>query len=105
MKADIRAFAPPKLTDAKGNPHPAIAAIKAMYDGKAREDQQKTALAFIIDVLAGTYDLSFRPDEAGGERDSNFAEGRRYVGLNLRRIIMRPIEELTGRKPEPKEEP
>lgn len=94
-----RAFAPPRLGTAD-DPHPAIAAIKAMAEGNARADQQKTALAFIIDELAGTYDLSFRPDELGGERDTSFAEGRRYVGLTVRRIIMRPLPDLVGRKPE-----
>jgi len=99
-----RAFAPPDLTDGRGNPHPAVTAIKALESGLARSDQQKTALAFIIDVLAGTYDLSYRPDDLGGERDTAFAEGRRSVGLTLRRIIMRPVDELAGQaKPQEEE--
>jgi len=92
-----RAFAPPALVNAKGDPHPAIAAIKALAEGKARPDQQINALNFILDDLARTYDLSFRPDEAGGDRDTAFAEGRRFVGLQIRRIIMRPFDELTGK--------
>ena len=99
MTADgARAFAPPKLTDAKGNAHPALGAIKAMAKGTARPDQQMTALNFIIDDLARAYDTSYRPDEAGGALDTAFAEGRRFVGLQVRRIIMRPLEELTGKR-------
>jgi hypothetical protein len=71
-----------------------VAAIKALASGLARQDQQKTALDYIVSVLAMTYDLSYRPDELGGERDTSFAEGRRYVGLAIRRMIMLPVDEL-----------
>lgn len=99
MTADpSRAFAAPKLTDAKGNPHPAVGAIKALAKGTARPDQQMTAMNFILEDVCRSFDLSFQPDDAGGERDTAFAEGRRFVGLQLRRIIMRPLEELTGKR-------
>lgn len=78
-------------------PTPIVAALKAFGKGEARPDQQITALNFIIENLAGTYDLSFRPDDKGGERDTAFAEGRKYVGLQLRRVIAQPFETLTGK--------
>lgn len=78
-------------------PSPIVAALKAMGRGEARPDQQITAMNFIIENLAGTYDLSFRPDDKGGERDTAFAEGRKYVGLQLRRVIAQPFETLTGK--------
>jgi hypothetical protein len=85
----------PDLTGVHG---PAIvAAVKALAEGKARDDQQKIVLNYIIDNLAGTYDLSYRPDVDGGARDTAFAEGRRFVGLELRRIISTPHEILTKR--------
>lgn len=56
-----------------------ISAIQALQRGSATADQQKRALDYIIN-LAGTYDLSYRPDNP---RDTDFAEGKRYVGLQL----------------------
>lgn len=77
---------------------PTIAALKALGKGQARPDQQIAAVNFIIETLAGTYDLSFRPDDRGGERDTSFSEGRRFVGLQLRRVIASSFEALTGKK-------
>jgi hypothetical protein len=77
---------------------PTVAALKALGRGQARPDQQITALNFVIERLAGTYDLSFRPDDLGGERDTAFSEGRRFVGLQLRRVFTSPFEVLTGKK-------
>jgi hypothetical protein len=77
-----------------------VAAIKALASGLARADQQKIALDYIVSTLSGTYDLSYRPDELGGERDTSFAEGRRFVGLAIRRMILQPVDELV---PPPKE--
>ena len=94
-KPDLtRAFA---VIPDKEWPSPIVAALKAMGRGEARPDQQITAMNFIIENLAGTYDLSFRPDDKGGERDTAFAEGRKYVGLQLRRVIAQPFETLTGK--------
>lgn len=57
-----------------------IAAVQAMARGEADAAQQARALKWIIEVVAGTYDQSYRPDS---ERDTAFAEGRRFVGLSL----------------------
>lgn len=54
-------------------------ALKALAAGNAHEEQQKIALNWIIRDLCGTYDLSYRPND----RDTVFAEGRRFVGLRL----------------------
>jgi hypothetical protein len=95
MKPDpSRAFAVIPDGQWKG---PVVAALKAMGKGEARPDQQVSAMNFIIESLAGTYDLSFRPEEKGGARETDFAEGRRFVGLQLRRVISTPFETLTGR--------
>lgn len=59
-----------------------ITAFQALAGGTANEDQQKRAVRLIIEDLSGTYDLSFRPGPEG-RRDTDFAEGRRYVGLQL----------------------
>lgn len=85
-------------------PIPIVAAVKAMSKGKATEGQQIAVLNFIIEDLAGTYDLSFRPEEKGGSHETAFADGRRFVGIQLRRVISKPFETLTG-KPTTGEKP
>lgn len=57
-----------------------VAAIQAVVGGIATPEQQQRAFRYVVEVAAGTYDQSFRPDS---ERDTAFAEGRRYVGLTL----------------------
>lgn len=88
-----RDFALPDLRDERGYAHPALAAIKALSAGQAREDQQKTALDFIINALCGTHELSYRSGD-GGERDTAFLEGRRSIGLTIARIITQPTDVL-----------
>jgi len=93
-----RAFAPPKWTDARGHPIPAITSIKAMAAGTASAQQQIEGMNFIIEELAGLYDEPFRPDEVGAERETAYALGRAYVGRVLRQIIVQPVNRLTGKK-------
>lgn len=57
-----------------------VAAIQALARGDATADQQRRALDYIINNIAGTYDLSYRPDS---DRDTAFAEGKRFVGLQI----------------------
>ncbi len=61
-----------------------VGAIQAVAGGTANEDQQKRVMRLLVDDICGTYDLSFRPDN---ERASCFAEGKRYVGLQLVKLI------------------
>lgn len=69
-------------------------AIQALMNGSASEHQQKMALKWIIEVAAGTYDLSFRPGAQEGERDTTFAEGRRFVGLTLVKLTHLNVSKL-----------
>ncbi len=55
-------------------------ALKGLATGTANEHQQRAALKWIITDLCGTYDLSYRPDS---QRDTDFAEGKRSIGLAL----------------------
>lgn len=59
------------------------AAIQALARGDASPDQQRRALHHIIHNIAGTYDLSFRPGGEEGRRATDFADGKRYVGLQI----------------------
>lgn len=67
------------------------ASIQALAAGTATSHQQKAALEWIIDKAAGTYDLSFSPD---GDRATAFAEGRRFVGLQLVKLTKISVDKL-----------
>ena len=76
------------MTTKKHTPHhlrcdydiPVTAAIQALSRGDASPEQQKAALNWLINVAAGTYNQSFSET---GDRETVFAEGRRFVGLQL----------------------
>lgn len=57
-------------------------AVKALAAGNANAGQQKLALNWIINAVCGTYDLSYRPG-ADGDRNTTFAEGKRFVGMQI----------------------
>jgi len=59
-----------------------IRAIRALAAGVASEGQQRRALEWIITKACGYYDLSFRPGVEGA-RDTDFAEGKRFVGAQI----------------------
>lgn len=68
----------------------AIHALQAMALGTANDVQQKHALKWIIEQACGTYDQSFRP---GDPHATNFAEGRRFSGLQIVKLLkLRPTE-------------
>ena len=76
-----------------------VYAVRALYAGVATEGQQKLAWSWIMYVTgAGDEwaDLSFRPG-AAGERDTVFAEGKRFAGLQLRKMLHPAVTP----KPEP----
>ena len=56
-----------------------IRAIQELERGTADETQQKHALRFIVENLCGVY----MPTFGESDRDSNFLDGRRYVGLEI----------------------
>jgi hypothetical protein len=58
------------------------AALQATAHGRASPEQQQRAVKYIVNVLAATYDGSFRPGP-DGDRVTAFAEGRRMVGLQI----------------------
>ena len=58
-------------------------AIQALSRGLADPEQQQRALKWIIEGAAMCYGMSFIPGGEDGRRDSDFAEGRRYVGQQI----------------------
>ena len=63
------------------------AAIQALAKGTASADQQRRALDWIVLQAARTYDLAYRPGAVEGERDTNFALGRQFVGQQIVKAI------------------
>lgn len=68
-----------------------ISAIKGVAAGTATAEQQQRAMKYIIENLCATYDMSYRPDSA---RDSDFAEGRRFVGCQIVKAIKLDISKI-----------
>ncbi|BES72168.1 hypothetical protein RE428_31860 [Marinobacter nanhaiticus D15-8W] len=61
-----------------------VRAIQSLASGEATPDMQKRALDFLINKACLTYDLSYRP---GSDRETTFAEGRRFVGLQIVKLL------------------
>lgn len=89
---------------------PEAAAIQALYHGRASEDQQREAFTFIVQQLCGIGELSFRPPamDPNGHATA-FAEGKRFVGLQLVKFAQMNLallrkKDSTG-KSQPTEQP
>lgn len=72
--------------------HADVVAFQALAQGKADAAQQARALRWVIEGAAATYELSYRSDMDGGERETAFAEGRRFVGLSVVKMVNMPPE-------------
>lgn len=72
--------------------------MQALQRGDATPDQQRRALHFIVHSLCGTYDATYFPDA----RDSDFAQGKRWVGLQLVKLLNLALSRL---KEGPSEQP
>ena len=70
-----------------------VQAIQALAAGNANEGQQKRALTWIIEQASFSYQPSYWPGE-DGRRNTDFAEGRRYVGLQLIKLLHLNISTL-----------
>lgn len=65
-----------------------VYAVRAVWNGTANDGQQKLCADW-IEFVCGTgrfQDVSYRPG-ATGDRDSAFAEGKRFVGLQLLKML------------------
>jgi hypothetical protein len=70
-------------------------ALKHLAAGTADEFAQKRALDWIVNVLCETYGLSFRPSPDGGQRATDFASGKQFVGQQIVRLINANPEKAT----------
>lgn len=60
-------------------------AIQALSDGVADAAQQARAWAWIL-FAAGYGDKSFRPGGLTGQRDTDFAEGKKWVAEQMMKL-------------------
>jgi hypothetical protein len=75
----------PRIDDAD------IFALQAIAGGIASNAQQQRAYEYVVRILCETDRMTFWPGGEDGRRATDFAEGKRWVGLQLRRIEkMRP---------------
>lgn len=61
-----------------------VSAFQALERGEATSDQQRRVLEWLM-AATGTFDLSYRPES---DRDTAFAEGKRFVGLQVRKLLV-----------------
>ena len=76
-----------------------VAALQAMRRGEATPDQQVRAMEFILESVCDRNGMSFRPGGPEGARETDFAEGRRFVGNQIVKLTNLPLSEI---KDEPK---
>lgn len=69
---------------------PDVAAVQALEKGTATPEQQRRALAWMVNNACGTYDLEYRTDQ----RDHAFASGRRFVGLQVVKMLKINLSKL-----------
>jgi len=66
-------------------------AIQALMRGDCPANLQQRAIRFIMWDLCGLRDLSFRPGGSEGERETSFAEGKRFVGLQIAKLLEQKV--------------
>jgi len=82
-----------------------VGAIKAVARGDATASQQRLFLDYLIRVVCKTDDLSFRPEDAGGERATCFAEGKRFVGQQIIKLVNISMEVVKRNESGNREQP
>ncbi len=67
-------------------------AIQALAKGEALPHQQQRVLNWVLNKAAATYDLEYRTDG----RDHAFVSGRRFVGLQVLKLLKLNIGALSA---------
>ena len=71
-----------------------VVAIQALSDGVANDEQQRIALRWIIEEAGFAYQQSYFPGGEDGRRDTDFAEGRRFVANSIIKLIKMPMSKV-----------
>lgn len=66
-------------------------ALVALSQGRATEDQQQLAWDWLL-FAAGYDDKSFRPGGLEGQRETDFAEGKKWVGEQMIKLLKTSID-------------
>ena len=74
------------------------AALQAMRRGEATADQQVRAMEVIIGKISDRNGMSFRPGGLEGARESDFAEGKRFVGNQIVKLTNTPLSKFDEEK-------
>ena len=64
-----------------------VVALIALAQGAATDYQQKRVVELLVNRICETYGLSYRPGGTEADRDTAFAEGKRYVGLQIVKLL------------------
>lgn len=71
-----------------------VSSLQALERGEASPEQQRRALDWIIRLASGTYDFPYRPGGSDGERDTNLALGRMFVGQQIVKMLRLNLAKL-----------
>lgn len=71
-----------------------VAAVQAMKRGEATADQQVRAMEFIVGTISDRNGMSYRPGGLEGDRDSAFAEGKRFVANQIVKLTNLPLSKI-----------
>ncbi len=75
-----------------------VVALQALRRGEATPDQQFRALEYIVGTISDRNGMSFRPGGLDGDRDTAFAEGRRFVGNTIVRLTKLNLSKIKEEK-------
>ena len=93
--SDLRSKVPPPWLPAPYSDD-VIWAVRAMHAGLANDVQQKLIWQWLM-LVSGVDDLSFRPGGPEGDRDTVFAEGKRFVGFQMRKMLSPAVDPKSKR--------
>jgi hypothetical protein len=68
-----------------------IYALRALYRGEATDEQQRLALALIVNKFARTHDLLICP---GSPEGTGVMNGRAFVGMRILKYINLPVGKI-----------
>jgi hypothetical protein len=80
-----------------------VASLQAVAKGVADERQQQHAMRVIVEKLAGVYEETFCPGQEG-QRNSDYAQGKRRVGLMLVSYLNAPLKNFKDDPDSPREQ-
>jgi len=64
-----------------------LMAVRAFNDGKANDGQQIIVRDWLLHVVCQVDGMSYRPGGEDGRRATDFAEGKRYVANQFRKML------------------